>query len=1097
MATNRTTARQHNHGSVDGMIAVFGGNQGTSKCNFSATSGPTGSADGAAGYTYGSLWYDVSAKRIYICENPVNGAAVWKSLGTIAIGQLSTTGTAGTDTFLRGDGAWTSTLTSGISIGNALTFTGTGTVTGTSTQFVPTASGLFANVPATKVYRLHIGGTDIMEINSSVIYLPKTLTNNSTSEFNLRNIGNTNYTTLSGGAGLESAGATTYLYGNSNALAGRAAYYTGQVAGAGHYWYTDTASVNVMGLTSSALSLGTKIQMGSNNIEGGGTTSFLNLVNHNGSVSIFGDTFGGGLNGFVRYIHGAAVGAKHSFQNSGGTELFGINGTQLSSSVNIFRFTSSTGAVALNTSDTADNGTLTLTSTGDLTLNPTRGASIRLAGNENIDFSSLYPGSITFQLGNVSGAQYRFASKAGFSVAHYATIDENLLTVSSANGIYINGTAATIAAGTRQIGGTSGGIQINTPTGTGLVGSINNVQAYKVDANNSIYGLSAGTSLTTGTINTLIGGLAGNMVTTGTHLAAVGYSAMGRTGTNTSNYSVAFGSYALGAATTGSYSVSLGYTTLYSTDTGEELVCIGYEAGYNNTSGSYSTFIGSQAGKAVTTGSQLVAIGRQALGGSGVITGEQSVAIGNVALTANTSGSYNVATGQSAGGANTTGSYNSYYGYAAGGTGIVCDSVVAVGQAAGYNNKASENTFIGNTAGYSNSTGNGQVFVGSNAGYSNATSAENTFVGYLSGQLFAGTSGCNTYVGSNSGRVASTSSLNTFVGAYAGYTDSDSQKNVYMGYSAGYSGTTGNEKILLGYEANLSGSTQNYTIAIGSQALYNNTSGVNVAIGSAAGFTISTGDRNTAVGFVALAGGATPYSCVAIGYQAGYNLTGSQNVVIGDNACYGAVSSSGSSNTVIGHAACQNVSTGSNNTIAGQQAGQLITSGSGNMLFGYCAGKDITTGSYNLIMGHNIAADSATGDYQVNISNLLLRNTSGHITLNYGAIGSTLPMYSMTGQVTKQNVYGVTYANGSTTAILTLANTAGRIEFFDDQGERAVVRYDGTSAYLEQYSAEWGWTTTPAAGSIGLEVVGGVLNMYLGSSATRKIGWFIRNVSFA
>ena len=699
MATNRTTARQHNHGSVDGMIAVFGGNQGTSKCNFSATSGPTGSADGAAGYTYGSLWYDVSAKRIYICENPVNGSAVWKSLGTVSIGQLSTTGTATSSTFLRGDGSWSNTLAGPISIATSLTFTGT------------------------------------------------------------------------------------------------------------------------------------------------------------------------------------------------------------------------SGVISPTSSDGADASGLVLTGYGGSLFSPTRGASFYLTGNESIDLSGTIQGCAIIQIGGASSSKFYIAGSTSTTILF--GVDPNLTTVGTANGLYFSGTGS-ITAGNRQIGGTSGGIQINTPTGTALYGTVAGSQLYRVNASNAAFGYQAGNAIfgSSGTQSTFMGYAAGLNVTTGSYMTGIGAYAFGSGISTGANYGVAFG----------------------------------YQAGYNTTSGTAGIYIGYAAGAALTTPSNNIAIGQAVMANSATQPGDGNIAIG----------------------------------------------VNAARYLAG---SAANGVYIGASAG------------GSSSG---VTGTRNTFVGYNSG-------GGNTSGG-----------YNTFIGAIAGLNNTTESYNTAVGYAA--LGRTG----VAGTGSNLS--------AFGLYSLGSNTSGVqNASFGSYSLYTNTTGSY-----------------CAAFGYEAGYNNT-----------------------------------SGSYSTFIGSQAGKAVTTGSGNMLFGYCAGKDITTGSYNLIMGHNIAADSATGDYQVNISNLLLRNTSGHITLNYGAIGSTLPMYSMTGQVTKQNVYGVTYANGSTTAILTLANTAGRIEFFDDQGEEAVVRYDGTSAYLEQHSAEWGWTTTPAAGSIGLEVVGGVLNMYLGSSATRKIGWFIRNVSFA
>lgn len=58
---------------------------------FDATSPPTSGADMTAGWSAGSLWYDSTAGKLYVCTDATAGAAVWKEIavGTGALTPLT------------------------------------------------------------------------------------------------------------------------------------------------------------------------------------------------------------------------------------------------------------------------------------------------------------------------------------------------------------------------------------------------------------------------------------------------------------------------------------------------------------------------------------------------------------------------------------------------------------------------------------------------------------------------------------------------------------------------------------------------------------------------------------------------------------------------------------------------------------------------------------------------------------------------------------------------------------------------------------------------------------------------------------------------
>jgi len=168
-------------------------------------------------------------------------------------------------------------------------------------------------------------------------------------------------------------------------------------------------------------------------------------------------------------------------------------------------------------------------------------------------------------------------------------------------------------------------------TGTMIVGDGGQSLTY-VSADNGYYntlvGLGAGYSLTTGRFNTVIGNDALNKATTGFS-------------------NVALGTLALYNTTTGGINVALGREALYTNSTGGSNSAFGYAALYKNTSGSFNMAIGRQSMYENTTGGYNSAIGYQSLYYN--TTGTYNTAIAASALLACTTGSHNLALGYQSG----------------------------------------------------------------------------------------------------------------------------------------------------------------------------------------------------------------------------------------------------------------------------------------------------------------------------------------------------------------------------------------------------------------------------------------------------------------
>ena len=136
-------------------------------------------------------------------------------------------------------------------------------------------------------------------------------------------------------------------------------------------------------------------------------------------------------------------------------------------------------------------------------------------------------------------------------------------------------------------------------------------------------------------------------------------------GTMTAN-NTAFGLSAQTAITSGLYNMSFGYESQKNLTTGSGNVAIGHQAQKVVTTGGANIAIGYQSQDVLTTGSNNISGGNASLGS--LTTGSNNIAIGNLALSAITTGSGNVAIGAECATAfmNGDGSNNTFIGHNSG-----------------------------------------------------------------------------------------------------------------------------------------------------------------------------------------------------------------------------------------------------------------------------------------------------------------------------------------------------------------------------------------------------------------------------------------------
>ena len=266
-------------------------------------------------------------------------------------------------------------------------------------------------------------------------------------------------------------------------------------------------------------------------------------------------------------------------------------------------------------------------------------------------------------------------------------------------------TWAAASSGASDIDGLSDAITTATSNiGLGS-GALDSLTASSGNWNTAV-GINAGTSVTTGDANVFMGLNAGQYISTGGSNIGIGKSALERGSTENNNlaigpqamggaygqsatggYNIAIGSDTLrygsqgsgnsnigignkalygsnGSSSAANYNIGIGNETLEAITTGDYNIGLGYKSLEANTTGLRNIAIGAQALDSADTESDNIAIGYDALGGA-VNGGEQNLAIGNYSGEAITSGDNNIVIGYDAGDSITTGSDNLVIGGAA------------------------------------------------------------------------------------------------------------------------------------------------------------------------------------------------------------------------------------------------------------------------------------------------------------------------------------------------------------------------------------------------------------------------------------------------
>ncbi len=234
-----------------------------------------------------------------------------------------------------------------------------------------------------------------------------------------------------------------------------------------------------------------------------------------------------------------------------------------------------------------------------------------------------------------------------------------------------------------------------------------------------------------------------------------------------------FGVGALNSNTTGANNIAIGYAALNSNSNGGGNTAIGYESMYSNQFGSYNTAVGYYTAPVSKTGFDNTYIG--AISGASDTSANNNTGIGFSTLYQNV-GNRNTALGANAMYNNTTGAGNVGVGYAALYNNGVAGGCVAIGDSSLLNNGSgatqypfgSMNTSVGYSAMSTNTLGYYNTVVGSKASFSNLTGYCNSSFGYFAGYSNS-TGQFNTNVGYYAYLPSTNLSNTTCIGSSSGF----------------------------------------------------------------------------------------------------------------------------------------------------------------------------------------------------------------------------------------------------------------------------------------------------------------------------------------
>lgn len=493
---------------------------------------------------------------------------------------------------------------------------------------------------------------------------------------------------------------------------------------------------------------------------------------------------------------------------------------------------------------------------------------------------------------------------------------------------------------------------------------------------NTVLGLTAGDTLTSGDSNVFVGYDAGLTYTTGYRSVAVGYQA----GLNTNaNDVIAIGAGAGKNATTSS--IAIGSNALSDTGlVGANNTAIGYESMLSAQASHSSVAVGYRSLRQTSGGVRNTGVGHKAL--TSQTSGSDNVAVGFEALELITTGFKNTAVGSDAGQNITTGSNLTTIGYNAQPSSDIAQNEITLGDtavtklripglagAAGDDGKIltysnSDGGFVavsptGSSVSSFNDLTDGQadstekwIFLGDHATWTNSN-ANDDMIGIGFNQL----NNLTTMAYNQGGLIAignqvfnSMTTSNFFggfaIGHGAGEDQVSGQGMTYLGNSAGGNTTTGSYNTFVGQAAGLNVGSGSYNTTLGRATL--SSSGLkdcdyNIAIGDSVLGGPDPGDHNIAMGTLAL-------------NAIDKSITGESenNIAIGTRASQDLTTGYG--NVTIGVDSAGDITTGYNNTIIGKEAGKqapAITTGNNNIIIGYQATARFYNSDNEIVLGNN------------------------------------------------------------------------------------------------------------------------------------------------
>lgn len=524
---------------------------------------------------------------------------------------------------------------------------------------------------------------------------------------------------------------------------------------------------------------------------------------------------------------------------------------------------------------------------------------------------------------------------------------------------WVKFTVSTATSDAWQILGNAGTVAgtnfLGTTDNVDLIFKRNNIQAGKLHATNTSFGVNALAPTTLRNRNTAIGVEALYLNDGGDDNTALGYQALRSAASGSGARNVALGNNTLAAVTTGGDNTAVGVQALTANTTGNNNIAIGRSSMAANIDGYDNTAIGMQSLDANTSGNNNAAIGRDALGSSTV--GGQNTAIGYSALNGVTTGSNNIGIGYNAQVPTATASNQLSIGNVIYGTGATGAGAGSIGIGTSAPNAKLDITSTNDglliprvaltgTASASpltTPTTSEMVYNTATAGVSPNNVTPGFY--YWNGTkwvTFGGSGASGWLLTGNAGTTAGTNFLGT----------TDDIDLVFKRNSI-KAGRINTLHTAFGLNASLATNISGYAnSAFGVDALLSNTNGgLNSAFGAQAMKLNTTGFYNSAFGDQALMNNTGGQSNTAIGYWSLHSNTDYNNTAIGASSL--AANTSGQSNTAIGMSALLANNTGLLNTATGYGSLSGNLGGQSNTATGYNALLGNTNGNYNTAIGYS------------------------------------------------------------------------------------------------------------------------------------------------